>query len=511
MSTSFGRTATKVLPIIAIAALGAATLAKAGPVMRSATLRPLAQSGAVAPRRPGGKRVKVNAGSGPAYYAGGATLPAVAYYGAAQAIAGQPTSANPGIAPGVGTTGTVFGYFASTFSPNHGADTLSYCQTGSGFGKSVINGSNQTTGTPVQNADLPCAALGVKPAAHINGFGAVGQPFADFAGADAPLSSSEYGLFVTNAGTTGSSIFGRGQAVQIPYLIGSIAILYNNANVTSQLNLTTAQVCKIFSGYITDWSQLGFPGKTLKAVVRSDNSGTSFSIANHLNATCAAVVRPNNFSVSQTFDEYIPGNPSIGVLPNPLNAGESLVNFIGSSGNPGVVTSITTTDGAIGYVEAANALSVRNGGSINFAKVNGKDPIADLPKSAGAVLSSSVLQSAAIGSDVQNGRAPVQSLSPADNCVLLVNPVGYAKPPGYPIIGVTNLELSSAGNGANVNDLRSLATMLVSRSPEAVGPGKITSIDLYGRSNVGTTGYSTLNQASFGSIIRSTATVCIGA
>jgi hypothetical protein len=78
--------------------------------------------------------------------------------------------------------------------------------------------------------------------------------------------------------------------------------------------------------------------------------------------------------------------------------------------------------------------------------------------------------------------------------VLLVNPVSYSKPAGYPIIAVTNLDFSSAGNGANAADLQHLAYMLVTKTPEAVGPGKITSIDLYGRSNIGQTGYSTLNQ-----------------
>jgi hypothetical protein len=49
------------------------------------------------------------------------------------------------------------------------------------------------------------------------------------------------------------------------------------------------------------------------------------------------------------------------------------------------------------------------------------------------------------------------------------------------------------------------------KNPEAVGPGKITSVDLYGKSNIGTTGYSTLNQTTFAPLIKSSATTCIGA
>ena len=73
-------------------------------------------------------------------------------------------------------------------------------------------------------------------------------------------------------------------------------------------------------------------------------------------------------------------------MPCPLNAGESIANFLPASGNPGVVQAIENTPGAIGYVEAANAASAINGSNINFATVNGKDPIKDLPAAATTVV-----------------------------------------------------------------------------------------------------------------------------
>ncbi len=199
-------------------------------------------------------------------------------------------------------------------------------------------------------------------------------------------------------------------------------------------------------------------------------------------------------------------------MPCPLNSGESTANFLPASGNPGVVQAIENTAGAIGYVEAANAASAVNGSNINFATVNGKDPIKDLPAAASTVVGA-LLQSKSIGGDVPNGRAPIVALSPADTCVLMVSPITYAGPAkGYSIIAVSNLEFSSEGNAGNAADLQLLATTLIrNRAGENVGPGKITSVDLFGKSRVGTTGYSTLDQGRYIKEITNTAKRCIGA
>jgi len=511
MPSAFGRAPGRMPAVFAAAAI--ATLA----VAQAAAIRPLTTR-PVLVRHGLERHVKHNAGSGPVYYAGGATLPAIAYVGSQQAGAGNP---NPAVVPGPGTASSVFGYFVTTYSPNHGADTITYCQTGSGFGKSVMDADNDTNTPPSPapsplpaNANLPCPSpVGTKPVAFVNGFSAQGQDFGDFSGSDAPLNATEFSDWNNHQQTTGTSIFGRGLPVQIPYIVGSVALLYNNndPNVEGhQLNLTTTQLCKIADGEITNWDQLNknFTSKTLFFTDRADKSGTSFSFSNHLNVVCKGP--GETYGVSQNYDEYIPGNPSIGALPNPLPQGATHQFFLNGSGNGGVVAAIEGQDGAIGYVETANALTAVNGANINFALVNGKDPVKNLPKAAGAVKASQVLKSEAVGSDVANARAPLVTLSPTDDCVLLVNPVAYSNPTGgYSIIAVTNLEFSQTGNGNNAADLRALASMMSQRHPEAVGPGKITTVDLYGRSNVGTTGYSTLNQGTFGKLIKNAANACI--
>ena len=499
------------LPLLAVGAIGLAAFAQAGPMHSAAVVK---QAPAQATQRMH-KHVKHNAGSGPIYFSGGATLPAVAYVGSTQAVAGQP---NPAVVPGPGTSGSVFGYFVTTYSPNGGNDTITYCQTGSGFGKSIMDADNDNLTAPSPaplppNANLPCASpVGTSSVAQVNGFGAVGQNWGDFSGSDAPLSSTEFTDWVNNSQNSSRSNFGRGMPVQVPYIIGAVAILYNNSDPAveaAQLNLSTTQLCKISDGEITNWHQLNkqFASKTLFFTDRKDKSGTSFSFSNHLNATCKGA--GETYGVSQNYDEYISGNPSIGALPNPLPPGATHQFFLNGSGNGGVVAAIEGQDGAIGYTEAANALTAINGSNLNFSLINKKDPIRDLPKAANKVTTKGLLYSTAIGSDVANARAGLVTLSPTDNCVLLVDPQSYAKPKGYPIIAVTNLEMSQTGNGSNAGDLQTLAYMMSQSSPEAVGPGKVTTVDLFGKSNKGTTGYSTLNQSQFGPIIKTTALSCI--
>ncbi|MBV9648451.1 MAG: substrate-binding domain-containing protein [Candidatus Eremiobacteraeota bacterium] len=512
MRIGFGRALQSALALVVLASAGVGSLASAGTANRVTVMPRAPVHGSRVPEH----RVKRNAGAGPIYYAGGGTVPSIAFVGTTQAAAGQ---SNPAVVPGPGTSGSIFDYFVLTYSPNRGADTISYCEGSAGFGKAVMDGANEndqvSQPTPLPaNANLTCASpVGQKQVLQTNGFSAVGQDFGDFAGID-QLSANDFNTWVNNAQSSGHSISGRGLPVQVPYIIASIALFYDNSDPaveSQQLKLTSTQLCKIADGEITNWNQLNsnFASKTLSFAVRSDSAGASFGLSNHLNAVCKGA--GETYGVSNNYDEYIPGNPSIGALPNPLPQGATTQFFLSASGNAGVVSTVESHDGSIGYVEAASALAGVNGSNLNFALVNGKNPVTNLPASAGLVKASALLKSSAFGSDVANARAPIVTLSPTDNCLLLENPMTYANPAkGYPIILVVSLIFSQAGNGTDAADLQALAYMVSQKRPEAVGPGKITTIDVYGRSQIGQTGYSTLNQGTFGKIVKSTATSCIG-
>lgn len=431
------------------------------------------------------------------FVGGGATLPALAYEGA------NATSMNPSVP----SPGSVFYYFEHFFSSNPQV-TVQYCQTGSGFGKKVFDGAAGATAV-----NLTCPAFGVKPTVGVNGFGApaaLGLTDPDVTGSDSPLTQAEYTQFITSKAST------RTEPVELPEVVGSIALMYNNPDTHStQINLTDAQICGLANGTITNWSQLGLPARALHFVYRSDGSGTTFGFSNHIQKVCPSY----GFNVSQQFAPTTPpATPTVVAAPPP--------GSIGASGNPKVVSTITSTSGAIGYAEAANALKARvpaNG--INFALVNLKDPIRNLPETAAAISeSTSVARDSAV--QTNGGAATVAPLSPPPahpGCVLLVKPSAYANVTasgaGYKIVAVSYQLYSYSGNGHknttsdNTSNLRKLAELLTFpniRYANQTSPN-ITSMDRSTTTpNTGRTGYSTLG-ASFTSPVYQAANSCINA
>jgi ABC-type phosphate transport system substrate-binding protein len=446
------------------------------------------------------------AGTGPKYIGGGATLPAIAYTGVTPA-----TTTNPATP----ATGSALAYWLANLTATPGTSLATYCQTGSGFGKKVLNGTD--------DASLPCAALGTSSVDGTNGFAApTGQKYPDFVGSDSPLSAAEYNTFVTNAGTTGSKNFGRGEPVQLPAIVGSVAIVYNNSDTSvSSLNLTNAQLCKVFDGEFTNWTQLGATtSKTIKVIYRSDGSGTTFSFANHLSSVSATTGLRD--VCTGTGETYALDQTFTNVLPSPLPSGASTANFSGASGNPGVIAAVAASDGTIAYAETANVLAY-NGAhtpALKLANLNSLNPTTNLPEAAYAITSSTaIVKDKAIGSYVANGRPTLTTLTPTTaNCVLLVDPSKYSNPTsGYQIIGVTNLELSSAGNSSSysgnsavVTDLQNLGYFL---SQTTSYPGVTTINQASNTAGTGTTGFSSFRLGGLTTLpatIKTAATGCVG-
>ncbi|WP_299695490.1 substrate-binding domain-containing protein [Hydrocarboniphaga sp.] len=418
---------------------------------------------------------------------GGATLPAKAYSGSsASSTANGPRLSAP--APG-----SLF-YEALPFT------TQSYCQTGSGTGRSVLAGTNGNT-----DASRPCPATFTD--AFVNGTNGFSAPSidADYAASDAPAGTGDFNAFITNKAS-------HEQMTQFPSIAGSISVIANTPGTgLSTVYLTEAEVCNVFAGKITNWSQLAKPngtayqGKPIKLVYRSDSSGTSFGFSNHLNWVCsdaalAQTLAPvastlpfpvaSNFSVQSTFASAFPG----GVVP---------ANAIAASGNPGVASVVDATDGAFGYVEAANAVAI---GSTTFKPVQiaAVDTAAELNPLDGtdtarntALYSSGTsnkiaftvpktfsdkdgntyngtytdraLQSnnASFGRPIGLPTALNTTQAPNHNCVFIVHPGAYATSPyvtagsptsgysSYPIVAVTYLLGNYALNGS-ADDMRAL-------------------------------------------------------
>ncbi len=151
----------------------------------------------------------------------------------------------------------------------------------------------------------------------------------DFAGSDAPLSATEQ----ADAPNT----------LHVPETIGAVTVAYNVQGVPTGLKLTGQIVADIFEGKITKWNDatiqsinpiITLPDQAIVTVHRSDGSGTTFIFTSYLS------------KVSTTWDTNV-------------GAGKSVswpAGGVGSSGNTGVAASVSSTTGAIGYVELAYAL-----------------------------------------------------------------------------------------------------------------------------------------------------------
>ncbi|WMR32699.1 substrate-binding domain-containing protein, partial [Metapseudomonas otitidis] len=133
----------------------------------------------------------------------------------------------------------------------------------------------------------------------------------DYAGSDSVLSAAELSAYksahqsptvpVTDANNWGP-------LVQIPSAATSVTIPYKKAGVTS-LNLTSAQLCDIFSGNITNWSQISSASGPITVVYRGTSSGTSEIFTRHLNSQCSG-----QFGVSSTFTSAALGGVPAGAV-----------------------------------------------------------------------------------------------------------------------------------------------------------------------------------------------------
>ena len=460
---------------------------------------------------------------------GGSNAAAVAFSGASAALGSQPAV--------VQGAGSILGYFdqyaplPNSVPAGVTAWSASYCQTGSGFGKAVVDGS-----APEPN---PCPALGVA-AAPGNAFDAAGESdTADFAASDAPVSQAEY--------STLTPIYPkRGEFVQVPYLAASVAIAYDNTDVAGTLRLTIPEICQIADGEISDWQYIphaadsawvdrapgdtpspvtpvgpknpGFPERPIAFAYRSDLSGTTFALTNFLSAAANATSRLHCTGAGETWGL---NQNFVQALPAP--AAQNTSRFVGANGDPGVLSYLAATDGAIGYAAGANVLAAApsnvRAAQIYTVAVNNsaflKDPIVDLPTAATLINTfkkdyvvsftcGNTGTAGAIAGTGCTGTSPLGRPFPdivaasgvyKAGCLGIVDPAAYQAPGlGYPIVAVTNLEFYSSRNGIYSPGLGYLADEL-SNPATAFGPpgtaNAITTVDKEG-TKTGSTGYSSL-------------------
>ncbi|MFC4313791.1 substrate-binding domain-containing protein [Steroidobacter flavus] len=406
-------------------------------------------------------------------YGGGATLPAVPYVGSTFApdarlstelrnLAG-PSKAGAGIGsalvpfpgdPLAFLSPMIFdSYMANTVAP-YATDRvrLSYCQTGSGTGKSLL-----TVGSPgVGNgsADLNCGDFNPPGTlGALGGFSSVNDR-PNYIGTDAPLSSTDY-ITNFNAGLNAQ----KGGLVQVPTLVAAVTLPVRIDGYSSPVNISVADVCRIFKGTITNWNAVTSlsptgPNLAIRVVSRSDNSGTTYAFSNFLANRCNAA-----------FGGVLPDAPAgtAAVFTNQTyNPTTKLRVDIAASGNSGVVTAVRGQNGAIGYADAGDVFAT----STKYALVAGQDPQTNFTGAGLSYLINTLVNTTVTTS---NG-IPTTTAVPAGQVTSYPGAVVVASPTanvsgGYPIFAVTYLATYARGNnqadqGANANAASALRGLL---------------------------------------------------
>lgn len=154
-----------------------------------------------------------------------------------------------------------------------------------------------------------------------------------FAGSDAYLDEEEAAAAAEVCGPEG--------ALHIPAYISPIAVAFNLPGV-DELNLDATTIAKIFRGEITEWNDpaiteanpgVELPSTPITPVHRGDESGTTKNFTEYL-----AAAAPEAWT-----------DKASGEWPAGIGNGEN------ASGTGGVVSLVTSTEGAVTYADASAA------------------------------------------------------------------------------------------------------------------------------------------------------------
>ena len=272
---------------------------------------------------------------------------------------------------GGGSTLAEFDYFVefAAFNAGQGGTSATFANPAPATGNNVLywpagSGSGQAA---FLNNDISCDAnkvLGTNGADGKAGdcSNTVGGAAAvSYGASDSTLTSTQINQWATSS--VGQAV--AGNLIQLPSMGVGISFPIVNKTITKNgatpadvavaggLVLTDSDLCGIFSGKITDWSGVTnyvkdkvTPG-TINVAYRSDGSGTSFLLLNHLSYVCTASNSnfPMPLVVSTSFASAFTG----GTPPS---------NFVGEKGSSGVANYLSGTLGgtnvaptsAIGYL-----------------------------------------------------------------------------------------------------------------------------------------------------------------
>ncbi|WP_103310410.1 MULTISPECIES: substrate-binding domain-containing protein [unclassified Pseudomonas] len=235
-----------------------------------------------------------------------------------------------------------------------------------------------------------------------------------WAGSDSKLSATELSTYVSAHGAA------WGPLIQVPSVATSVAIPFNKTG-TANVDLSVNQLCGVFSGRLTDWSQITGSGRTgaITVVYRAESSGTTELFTRFLNAKCAET---GTFAITTNFASSYSGG---------LPAGA-----VSATGSQAVMTAVNAAQGRISYMSPDYAATTLAGldDATKVARVAGVSPA---PANVSAAIAAVAVPAVANRSN-PNAWVPVfaATTNPSDPSV-----VAYPST-GYPILGFTNVIFS---------------------------------------------------------------------
>jgi ABC-type phosphate transport system substrate-binding protein len=245
---------------------------------------------------------------------------------------------------------------------------------------------------------------------------------------------------------------GWGKLIQVPSLATSIAIPFNKTGANA-VDLSINQLCGVFSGRLTNWSEITGSGRTgaITVVYPDESSGTTEVFTRFLNAKC--VFEQKRFAVTTDFKNsygFVNGSIS-GSLP---------VGAVPAVTSQGVMTALNAAQGRITYMGPAYAATTLAGleDATKVAKVAGVSPI---PANISAAIAVVPVPSFANAAN-QNAWVPTfAAIASTTDPSVVAYPTA-----GYPILGFTNLIFSQCyADAEQTSQVRAFLTRHYSLSP----------------------------------------------
>ena len=234
----------------------------------------------------------------------------------------------------------VAGVAASMLAVACGSTASGGSQSSADVGSGSLTGAGSTFDNPLfskaffdYNLQHPQVSVNYQAVGSGAGIQQFIKKTVDFGATDVPMASTD----ITSAG-------GSDALTQIPVTLGVVAIAFNVRGASS-LQLDSKTLAGIFLGQIKKWNDPGIaalnsgvklPNENITVAHRSDGSGTTYILSDYL---------------AKVSDQW---KSQVGVAKSlkwPVG--------VGASGNQAVAQTITSTEGAIGYVELAYAVQTQ--------------------------------------------------------------------------------------------------------------------------------------------------------